>query len=134
MAESAPSHGGRPASEGLDRDTLVIAGVVMLGTVMSILDATVVNVAIDGEKRTEGHQMTSNADSGGRVLGSLPVADGTGIVRIQDRFDTNIDELWSAVTDPHRLAHWLGEIEATCGSGACSGPGSFPADGKAQGA
>src|SRR5579863_10152986 len=33
--------------EGLDRDTLVIAGVVMLGAVMSILDTTVVNVAID---------------------------------------------------------------------------------------
>jgi len=33
--------------EGLDRDTLVIAGVVMLGAIMSILDTTVVNVAID---------------------------------------------------------------------------------------
>src|SRR5579862_6378001 len=33
--------------EGLDRDTLVIAGVVLLGAVMSILDTTVVNVAID---------------------------------------------------------------------------------------
>jgi EmrB/QacA subfamily drug resistance transporter len=47
MAESTPSHAGRPASEGLDRDTLVIAGVVLLGAVMSILDTTVVNVAID---------------------------------------------------------------------------------------
>jgi len=33
--------------EGLDRETLVVAGVVMLGAVMSILDTTVVNVAID---------------------------------------------------------------------------------------
>jgi EmrB/QacA subfamily drug resistance transporter len=33
--------------QGLDRDTLVIAGVVMLGAIMSILDTTVVNVAID---------------------------------------------------------------------------------------
>jgi len=55
--------------------------------------------------------MTSNADSGGRILGSLRGADGTGIVRIEDRFDTDIDDLWSAVTDPRRLAHWLGEIE-----------------------
>jgi EmrB/QacA subfamily drug resistance transporter len=31
----------------LDRDTLVVAAVVMLGAVMSILDTTVVNVAID---------------------------------------------------------------------------------------
>jgi EmrB/QacA subfamily drug resistance transporter len=47
MAESTPSHTGRTAPEGLDRDTLVIAGVVLLGAVMSILDTTVVNVAID---------------------------------------------------------------------------------------
>ncbi len=33
--------------EGLDRDTLVVAGVVLLGAIMSILDTTVVNVAID---------------------------------------------------------------------------------------
>src|SRR5215472_4699711 len=33
--------------EPLDRETLIVAGVVMLGAVMSILDTTVVNVAID---------------------------------------------------------------------------------------
>jgi EmrB/QacA subfamily drug resistance transporter len=33
--------------EGLDRETLVVAGVVILGAIMSILDTTVVNVAID---------------------------------------------------------------------------------------
>src|SRR6201987_2192527 len=33
--------------EGLDRETLVGAGVVMLGAFMSILDTTIVNVAID---------------------------------------------------------------------------------------
>src|ERR1700729_2147083 len=33
--------------EGLDRETLIVAGVVVLGAVMSILDTTVVNVAID---------------------------------------------------------------------------------------
>ena len=33
--------------EGLDRDTLIVAGVVLLGAIMSILDTTVVNVAID---------------------------------------------------------------------------------------
>jgi EmrB/QacA subfamily drug resistance transporter len=36
-----------PTPEGLDRETLVVAGVVLLGAVMSILDTTVVNVAID---------------------------------------------------------------------------------------
>src|SRR6201992_2319046 len=33
--------------EGLDRETMIVAGVVMLGAIMSILDTTVVNVAID---------------------------------------------------------------------------------------
>jgi EmrB/QacA subfamily drug resistance transporter len=41
---SAPS-AGEPLE--LDRRTLIVAGVVMLGAVMSILDTTVVNVAID---------------------------------------------------------------------------------------
>ncbi len=36
-----------PEAEPLDRETLVVAGVVMLGAIMSILDTTVVNVAID---------------------------------------------------------------------------------------
>jgi EmrB/QacA subfamily drug resistance transporter len=35
------------SSTALDRDTLVVAAVVMLGAIMSILDTTVVNVAID---------------------------------------------------------------------------------------
>ena len=32
-------------------------------------------------------------------------------MRIEDRFDTNIDDLWSALTDPRRLASWIGEVE-----------------------
>ena len=46
-----------------------------------------------------------------RALGSLRAADGTGIVRLEDRFDTDVDDLWSALTDPRRLARWLGEVE-----------------------
>jgi uncharacterized protein YndB with AHSA1/START domain len=55
--------------------------------------------------------MTSNARGGGRILGSLRSADGKGVVRMQDRFDTDIDDLWSALTDPLRLARWIGEVE-----------------------
>ncbi len=55
--------------------------------------------------------MTSNAPGGVRILGALRAADGTGIVRLEDRFDTDMDDLWSALTDPHRLARWLGEVE-----------------------
>ena len=55
--------------------------------------------------------MMSNAQAGDRVLGSLRSADGKGIVRIEDRFDTGIDDLWLALTDPGRLARWIGEVE-----------------------
>ena len=55
--------------------------------------------------------MTSNARPGARVLGSLRSADGTGVVRIEDRYDTGIDDLWSALTDPGRLARWYGQVE-----------------------
>lgn len=48
---------------------------------------------------------------GGRVLGSLRSADGKGVVRIEDRYDTGMDDLWSALTDPARLAHWYGQVE-----------------------
>ena len=56
--------------------------------------------------------MTSNAPgSGHRIIGSLRAADGQGIVRMEDRYDTDIDDLWSALTDPGRLARWIGEVE-----------------------
>jgi uncharacterized protein YndB with AHSA1/START domain len=55
--------------------------------------------------------MTSNARGSDRILGSLRSADGKGVVRMEDRFDTDIDDLWSALTDPGRLARWMGEVE-----------------------
>ncbi len=55
--------------------------------------------------------MTSNPSPAARLLGSLGSADGKGIVRIEDRYDTEIDDLWSAVTDPGRIAHWYGQVE-----------------------
>jgi uncharacterized protein YndB with AHSA1/START domain len=55
--------------------------------------------------------MTSNARAGDRILGSLRSAEGKGIVRMEDRFDTRISDVWSALTDPRRLASWLGEVD-----------------------
>jgi uncharacterized protein YndB with AHSA1/START domain len=55
--------------------------------------------------------MTSSEGAGDRILGSLRSVDGTAVVRMEDRFDTDIDDLWSALTDPSRLARWLGEVE-----------------------
>jgi uncharacterized protein YndB with AHSA1/START domain len=55
--------------------------------------------------------MTPNTPGSVRTLGTLRAADGTGIVRLEDRFDTDMDDLWSALTDPGRLARWLGEVD-----------------------
>ena len=55
--------------------------------------------------------MISEAVGGGRILGSLRSADGKGVVRMEDRVDADIDDVWSALTDASRLARWYGEIE-----------------------
>lgn len=31
-------------------------------------------------------------------------------MRIEDRFDADISDVWSALTDPARLAHWYGTV------------------------
>lgn len=55
--------------------------------------------------------MTSDEQAGARVLGTLGSRDGTGVVTVRDRFETDIDDLWSAITAPARIARWLGEVE-----------------------
>jgi uncharacterized protein YndB with AHSA1/START domain len=55
--------------------------------------------------------MTSTQQPGNRLLGTLRSADGKGVVRMEDRYDTDIDDLWSAITDPARLSRWYGEVE-----------------------
>lgn len=55
--------------------------------------------------------MTGNPRGSGRIIGSLRAVDGRGVGRMEDRFDTDIEDLWSALTDPSRLARWLGEVE-----------------------
>ena len=42
--------------------------------------------------------MTNHTPAGVRTLGTLSAADGKGIVRLEDRFDTDIDDL---VGSPH---------------------------------
>jgi uncharacterized protein YndB with AHSA1/START domain len=47
-----------------------------------------------------------------RMVGSLRrLDDGKGAVRMEDLYDTDIDDLWSAVTDPSRLARWVATVE-----------------------
>jgi uncharacterized protein YndB with AHSA1/START domain len=46
-----------------------------------------------------------------RILGSLGSAGGKGLVRMEDRVDASIDDVWSALTDRARLARWYGDVE-----------------------
>src|SRR5690242_18590509 len=51
------------------------------------------------------------------ILGSLHLADGVGVVRMEDRFDIGMDDLWGALTEPARLAHWFGDAEGDLAPG-----------------
>lgn len=55
--------------------------------------------------------MTNEDQAGPPVLGRLRSADGKGVVRMEQHLSTGLDDLWSALTDPGRLAQWLGEFE-----------------------
>ena len=46
------------------------------------------------------------------ISGDLRVeADGTGTVHMERVYDTDIDDLWDAMTDPARLRRWLADVE-----------------------
>lgn len=61
--------------------------------------------------------MTSNAHPAARIIGSLRSAGGKGVVRIEDRYDADVDDLWSALTDPGRLASWYGQVDGDLHAG-----------------
>lgn len=47
-----------------------------------------------------------------QTLGSMRrIDEKRGAVRVEDVFDTDIADLWSAVTDPARLARWIATVE-----------------------
>lgn len=47
----------------------------------------------------------------GSLVSSVVAVGGKAVVRMEDRFDTSIEDLWSAITDPDRLARWIGRFE-----------------------
>jgi uncharacterized protein YndB with AHSA1/START domain len=55
--------------------------------------------------------MTTNEREDGRLLSSLRSQNGAGVVRIEDHYDADISDLWSALTDPDRLSHWYGGVQ-----------------------
>src|SRR3954469_2768351 len=64
-----------------------------------------------GKTRTKEHGMTADASRSARILGSLRSVDGKGVVRMEDRFDTDPADLWSALTDPRRPPGGISEVE-----------------------
>lgn len=49
--------------------------------------------------------------------GTLRAEDGAGVVRMEDRFATDPADLWSAITDPDRLARWIAVVDGAVGPG-----------------
>jgi uncharacterized protein YndB with AHSA1/START domain len=54
--------------------------------------------------------VTEQTDRDVTPAGSLRFVDGRGTVRMDDTYDTDIDDLWSALVEPARLARWLAEV------------------------
>ncbi len=58
-----------------------------------------------------------------RIIGTLRRgADGRGVVHVEDVYDTSPGDLWSALTEPARLARWVAVV-----SGDLRRGGSFEA-------
>ncbi|MGN6688107.1 MAG: SRPBCC domain-containing protein [Actinomycetales bacterium] len=72
--------------------------------------------------------MTSPDSSVSPVLGTLHRVGDRGVVRLESRLDADPAQVWAAVTDPLRLARWLGEVEGELRLG-----GSFRAKFRASG-
>jgi uncharacterized protein YndB with AHSA1/START domain len=52
-----------------------------------------------------------------RVIGTIRDKDGVGVVRMEDTYDTTAEDLWSALTDPARLARWIAEVKGVLAVG-----------------
>ncbi|MGH7610795.1 MAG: SRPBCC domain-containing protein [Candidatus Dormibacteria bacterium] len=55
--------------------------------------------------------MTADHPRGPQILGTLHTVDGKGVVHLEHRYDSAIDEVWSAITDPSRLSRWHGQLD-----------------------
>ena len=45
------------------------------------------------------------------LLGEVRRVGDTGTVHVEDVYDTDIEDLWGAVTDPDRLARWIARVD-----------------------
>ena len=55
--------------------------------------------------------MTDTSQGEIRILGSLRAEDGRGVVHMEDTYATDIQDLWSALTEPARLKRWIADVE-----------------------
>jgi len=55
--------------------------------------------------------MTPQRTGPGTIVGSLRAVDGKAVVRIEDAFGTDAEDLWSTLTDPQRLARWVARVD-----------------------
>jgi uncharacterized protein YndB with AHSA1/START domain len=62
---------------------------------------------LDGEEPP----MTDQPADTPRILGTLHAVDGVGLVRIEGTTAAAPDAVWAALTEPDRLADWLGTVE-----------------------
>ena len=63
-----------------------------------------------GQTTTKEHEMMSDRTVSGGLAGSLRTTNGKVVVRMEDRYRTDADDLWSALTDPERLARWIAQV------------------------
>lgn len=53
-----------------------------------------------------------------RMTGTMRALDETrGAVRVEDVYDTDIDDLWAACTTPERLARWIAQVSGSLHEG-----------------
>ena len=45
------------------------------------------------------------------LLGEVRRVGDTGTVHVEDVYNTDIEDLWGAVTDPERLARWIARVD-----------------------
>src|ERR1022692_2342889 len=64
-----------------------------------------------GESANEGAPDDQRHTSDDAHSGQPAIRGWQGRVRMEDRYDTDIDDLWSALTDPRRLARWIAEVK-----------------------
>jgi uncharacterized protein YndB with AHSA1/START domain len=56
--------------------------------------------------------VTNSLGSREHNVGSIRrLADGKGAARMEDIYDTDAEDLWTALTDPIRLARWVAVVE-----------------------